>query len=118
MGAAMTFKLPSYVRSRRKRWHLSQGELSFLLGLSSQATVSQHESLMRMPQTKELLKYEALFGEPIGALFPKLRKQAQDEVAEQAKMLMRKLERRSDLAAAHKLDLLEELVRRLDSDRP
>lgn len=87
-----------------------------MLGLSSQAVISQHESFVRLPQTKELLKYEALFGEPIGVLFPKLRNQARDEVAAQAKMLIERLEKRTDLSAALKLELLEELIRRLDAD--
>jgi transcriptional regulator with XRE-family HTH domain len=109
----MTTHLPSYVRLHRKHLHLSQHELAFLLGLSSQAVISQHESLARLPQTKVLLKYEALFGEPIGELFPKLRIEAEDEVAAQVKTLMARLEKRGDLSAAHKLDLLNKLIQRL-----
>jgi transcriptional regulator with XRE-family HTH domain len=111
----MPFLLPSYVRSHRKRWHLSQRELAFLLGLSSQAVISQHESLARLPQTKALLKYEVLFGEPIGELFPRLRAEAEGEVAEQVKALMARLEKRTDLPAARKLELLNKLIQRLDA---
>ena len=114
----MTFRLPSYIRTHRKRWHLSQRELAFLLGLSSQAVISQHESLARLPQTKVLLKYEALFGEPISVLFPRLHQDASDEVAVQVRALMEALDRQTGLSTAHKLELLQDLIHRLDARLP
>lgn len=111
----MPLRLANYVRARRKRWHLSQRELSFLLGLSSQAVVSQHESLVRLPQTKILLKYEALFGEPVGEIFPRVRRKAEEEVASRLKALRNCLEKRKGRAAADKCQLLENLIRRLES---
>lgn len=110
----MTFLPTSYVRSHRRRWQLSQRELALLLGFTSQAVVSQHESLARLPQTKVLLKYEILFGEPVGELFPKLRKEAEDEIVIQVKALMQKLENRTDISTARKLELLTNLMRRID----
>ena len=111
----MAFLLPNYVRSHRKRWHLSQREAAFLLGMSSQQAISQHEALVRMPQAKALLKYEALFGEAIGDIFPKLRDEAECEVLAQAKLLMERMEGRAGLSVARKLELLTALIRRLES---
>lgn len=107
-------RFANYVRPRRKHWLLSQRELAFLLGLSSQAVVSQHESLARLPQTKVLIKYELLFGEPVSVLFPKLHRDACAELAAQAKVLMRRLEKRSDRPSVRKLELLQAFILRLE----
>ncbi|HEX3663765.1 MAG TPA: helix-turn-helix transcriptional regulator [Rhizomicrobium sp.] len=114
----MSSRIPNYVRSHRRRWHLSQRELAFLLGLSSQAVISQHESFSRLPQTKALIKYEVLFGEAISELFPKLRRQAELEIAGQARIILRRLEGRSDKIATRKRELLTNLIQRLDASSP
>lgn len=112
-GILMSSSLPSYIRAHRKRMHLSQRELSFLLGLTSQTVISQHESLARLPPTKTLLKYELLFGAPIGELFPKLRRETEQELLAQVSVLMARLDRRTDLSAARKTELLALLIQRL-----
>ena|ERR1051326_911918 len=114
----MPFIVPSYLRSHRKRWRLSQRELAFLLGFSSQGAISQHEALIRTPEVKVLLKYEALFGESIGDLFPKLRDEAEKEIVLQAKQLMARLEEHPELPAARKLELLAKLIERMRAPRP
>lgn len=116
-GAAMPSPLPSYIRAYRKRLQLSQRELAFLLGLSSQSVISQHEILLRVPQAKALLKYEILFGKTVGELFPKLREEAEDELAVQVKALMNHLDGREDLSVAHKLELLNRLAQRFGTVR-
>ena len=110
----MSSFLPSYIRMHRKRLQLSQREVAFLLGLSSQTIISQHEFLQRVPQAKALLKYEALFDAHMGDLFPKLRADAEDELVVRVQSLMNELDANQDLPSARKLKLLEELVRRLD----
>ena len=114
----MSFRVPTYLRSHRKRWRLAQHELAFLLGFSSQGAISQHETLIRMPEVKVLFKYEALFGESIGNLFPKLRREAETEIVLQAQLLMKRLEEKDDLPAARKLELLTLLVERMSKRGP
>jgi hypothetical protein len=114
-GASMSSKLPSYVRSHRRRWHLSQRELAFLLGLSSQAVISQHESLARLPQTKALIKYEVLFGERVGELFPGTRREAEAEIAAQARIILEHLAGRHDKVTTRKREVLTSLLQRLDA---
>ena len=113
----MTFHLPSHLRAERKRLQLSQGDISFLLGLSSQAAVSQHESLARLPELKLLLKYEVLFDKSVSELFPKLRWDIEGEVLAQIKELMCELDEQPNLPASRKLEILTHLLTRIDAHR-
>lgn len=113
----MTSRLSSRIRAERKRLQLSQDDISFLLGLSSGATVSQHESVARLPELKLLLKYEVLFGKSAAELFPKLRWDVETEMLAQVRALMSELEARPQLSAQRKLEILETLLRRIDSNR-
>jgi predicted transcriptional regulator len=52
--------LPNYLRARRKRWALAQYEMALLLGITTQAAVSQYESDDRLPQPDILIAYEII----------------------------------------------------------
>jgi len=114
----MPLHLPSNVREHRKRWALSQDELSYLLRLATQGAVSSHETLARTPGARVLFRYEALFDVSVSELFPALRDAAEDEVAARAKHLIRQLERSASLSAQRKLELLTAFMRRAEGRKP
>ena len=105
--------LPNYLRSHRKQRQFSQGEVAFLLGLSSQSGVSQHEALSRLPEFKVLLKYELLFDHPVSELYPDLRAKARAELLARIRALLRRLKRRSGAAVQRKIELLGKAQSRL-----
>ena len=110
----MSFYLPSHVREHRKRWALSQDELSYLLRLATGGAVSSHETLARTPGSRVLFRYEALFDVSVSELFPALRASAEEEIAARAKHLMKHLERSPELSAQRKLELLSAFIRRTE----
>jgi DNA-binding XRE family transcriptional regulator len=61
--------LTTYLLTYRKRTGLSQGEMAFLLGISSGTTVSKHETGARKPFLRATLSYEIILGEPTSELF-------------------------------------------------
>lgn len=92
---------------------MSQRELSFLMGLSTQAVIAQHESQRRLPEATSLFKYQALFNEPIESLLPGVRYSTEKDIVRRAKILMRELERSNDRLAHRKGMFLRELIQRL-----
>src|SRR5437867_3300702 len=58
-------RLTNYLRMYRKRAHLSQDEVAFLLGSRSGARVSRYERCRQTPNLRTLLAYEFLFRTPI-----------------------------------------------------
>jgi transcriptional regulator with XRE-family HTH domain len=113
----MNQTLPSYIKTRRKHAHMSQRELSYLMGMSTQGVIAQHESRVRLPQATSLFKYQALFDEPIGSLLPGARRQAERDVVSRARVLAARLERRGDRNAARKRAFLDALIGRLSPAR-
>lgn len=102
---------PCRIRAYRKAAALSQRDLGMLLGLSSQASVSQYESASRHPSASVLIGAELLFGIPARELFPKLYDEIEREVRFEAEKLERRIatsrrERRKPLRA-----LLSRLIR-------
>ncbi len=61
--------LPNYLRRYRKQSCLSQREVAYLLGLDDAAAVGRHEVFERLPGTKALLAYRAIYREPFAGLF-------------------------------------------------
>lgn len=66
------FPYPSYLRTHRKRWALTQPELGVLLGGVSASLISKYETLARTPSVEALIGAEFIFGEPARRLFPGL----------------------------------------------
>ena len=108
----------NYLRTHRKRWALTQDELAFLLGLSSQATISRYETRTLMPKAEVLIGAETVFDMRSRDLFPQAVGQVEEAVLSRAQVLMRSLEKRSDMPASAKIALLTELLARLDNNCP
>ena len=101
------------MRAHRKRLQLSQRELAFLLVLRTRSAVAQHEMLARIPNAKLLLKYEALFGRPMGELLPAVKKEALDELMAQASRLRDLWAAEDDHAFGRKIAALDALIARI-----
>jgi transcriptional regulator with XRE-family HTH domain len=82
--------LPNYLRTNRKRLLLSQEEVAFLLGVNGPdrgIKVSRDENDARLPTLETALAYEAIYGTPVRELYAGLYEQAEQEVAERARLL-------------------------------
>ena len=82
--------LSNYLRTNRKRMALSQEEVAFLLGINGMnkgVKVCRDESLTREPNLQIALAYEAIYGKPVSELFAGMYEQAEQDVAERAKLL-------------------------------
>lgn len=86
-------RLPNYLRTHRKRAHLSQGEVAFLLGCHSGACICRHERFQQAPSLETLLAYELLFRTPIRTLFNGVHHEVSDDVRRRTNALARKLAR-------------------------
>jgi transcriptional regulator with XRE-family HTH domain len=69
------------------RFGLSQEEVALLLGVTSGAEVSRHESFKRIPTLKTALSYEVIFGVPVRELFPGEAYKVEQEIQARARTL-------------------------------
>ena len=91
--------LPNYLQAQRKRLALSQEEVGFLLGLNGMNKgnkVCRDETFAREPSLLDALAYEVIYGRPVRELFAGLHQQAQQRVAERAKVLSFRKVRNTD----------------------
>lgn len=83
--------LTTYLLTYRKRTGLSQGEIAFLLGISSGTTVSKHETGARKPFLKAALSYEIILGEPACELFAGWYLELDGSIRKRAALLRKRL---------------------------
>jgi transcriptional regulator with XRE-family HTH domain len=104
-------QLPNHLQGNRKRLALSQGEVAFLLGRQSGAKVCRDERFVREPSLETALAYEVIFKRSVSELFPGLYQRAEREVANRAKTLVAKTDRRkSNRQASRKHEALVALA--------
>ena len=84
----MLRRLPSYLKTYRKRTGLSQAEVAFLLGCKSGAKISRYERGTRVPPLRTGLAYEAVLGAPVRELFAGVFEEAEVTARERAKTLL------------------------------
>jgi transcriptional regulator with XRE-family HTH domain len=85
-------KLHNYIKRHRKRLNLTQPELSFLLGGRGHAIISRYERYARDSSLKAALTCEILFGKPVRELFAGLYEQADSDLQQRIRLLIRKLD--------------------------
>lgn len=106
--------LPNYLRFNRRRASLTQEEVAFLLGVKGLMDrgikVSRDESSARTPSLEAALAYEAIYGIPVRELFAGLYAQAEQRVAEKAKLLRL---RKSKRATAKREETINKLMSKL-----
>ena len=110
----MSKALPTYLRTYRKRSGLSQKEIAILIAAVSRTTISRHENARRGLSLADAFAYEALFGVPASALFPKEYEKARAGVEARALGLLGKLAREKR-TKQHKRIFLAGLLRRVRS---
>ena len=65
----VTERLPHYLRTHRKRRHLTQREVAILLPETSVSAISRCERFEQLPSLETALAYEVLFGVSVRDLF-------------------------------------------------
>lgn len=102
-------QLTNYLRTNRKRLVLKQEEVAFLLGFKGEdkgIKVCRDEKFAREPSLQMALAYEAIYGRPVRELFAGLYEQIEKEVAERAKVLIYRKERKPNLRRDQALTIL------------
>jgi transcriptional regulator with XRE-family HTH domain len=100
-------RLPNYLRTHRKRAHLTQEEVAFILGGESGARISRHERRRQNPNLRTLLAYEILFRTPIRELYGGVAADVEKGLAKRARLLLQKLAKAGKrYLAARKIDSL------------
>src|SRR5690348_10671664 len=114
----MPQKLPSYLRTCRKRSGLTQDELAFLLGCRSGAKVSRYERLSRRPNLETAFACQAIFGVSAHELLPGIFAGVEQELMRRSRLLSQRLSTAPAGPRAHrKLKLLGDIGSR-DSGTP
>ena|ERR1051326_350995 len=83
--------LPNYLRTCRKRAHLSEKEVAFLLGSKSGARISRYEHGRQAPNLNTLLAFELLFHTPVRDLYGGVSQEVEQGLRRRVRLLVRKL---------------------------
>lgn len=105
--------LPSYLRTYRRTWALSQRELAELVGDISASNVSKFETLARVPSLEVALAFETVFDVSAEDLFPALSFAVRREVLRNAAALNAQLPLDGDPRLMRKRELLRTLITNL-----
>ena len=111
-------RLRSYLRVHRRRWHLTQEELAFLLGYADQSIIARLEQDERAVTLGVAYTCELLFGveprEVFPMLFEKIKTSAVERIYDLHGQLLQSSSAPKTLA---KLELLQQAIRRLEAAR-
>lgn len=88
----MAKKLQNYLRTYRKRFGLTQGEVAYLLGCQNGAMVSRYEHYRRRPSLKTVFAYQAIFKVPPHELFPGIYEEVETEISKRLQDLAKRIE--------------------------
>ena len=115
----MKHRIPSYLRTYRKRRGLTQDEMAFLLGCHSGTEISRFEHLARHPNLEAALACQIVFGVPAHELFPGVYAEVEKIVTERARLLSEQLKarREQDRSRLRKLATLKAIMAE-DKHRP
>jgi hypothetical protein len=110
-----TPRLPSYLRTHRRTWALTQRETAFLIGLQSGTAVSYYERRERSPQLRAVIAYELLFETSIRALVPGLAAGVERMLVYRARQLLQEFDSQKPTARIKRArQLLERIVARTE----
>lgn len=79
--------LQNYLRMYRKRLHMTQDELAFLIGGRDGSRLSRYERFKRVPTLDTALAIEAALGVPVRELFAGEYAEVEAKVSRRAKVL-------------------------------
>src|SRR6516165_7755484 len=107
----------SYLRPHRRRWGFTQGELAFLIGYKTGKSISRIEDLKQTPTLNAALSCAIIFNTAPVKLFSGALYEAEQVVLNRANEMYEQLQGHSSKSARIKLDFLEVLIARLESNR-
>ena len=87
----MARRLPTYLRTYRKRFGLRQDELSYLLGCQSGSSVSEYERSTHQPSLETAVACSAVFGVSVEELFPGIYEKVEKDVIERSRQMSEQL---------------------------
>lgn len=112
----MASRLGNYLYVRRREWALTQKELAFLFGYTSDAIVSRLEGQARKIPLRIAFACELIFGSEPKELFPALFEQVEEGVVRRMYELYEQLKcAEPSKKTAAKLHLLHEALARVTS---
>jgi transcriptional regulator with XRE-family HTH domain len=104
-------KLTNYLRTFRKRSHLSQDEVAFLLGSGSGCKVSRYERFARVPNLQTAMAFEVVYGVPIKELFAGIFQKVESQTLRRARLLASRLNKNdSSRLKVVRLKILEQFI--------
>lgn len=107
-------KLRNYLRTHRRRWHFTQGELAFLFGYSDQSNVARVERDERTITLTVAHACRLLFDVEPRELFPALHASVEERVVRRLHALREQLlQRRLTAKTQAKLELLQIAINRI-----
>src|SRR5262249_26832184 len=113
----MTQRFQTYLRPSRRRWGFTQEELAFLIGYKTGKSISRIEALKQRPTLNAALSCGVIFNAAPVKLFPGELYDAEEVVLNRAKELYEQLQGDPSKTTRIKLDFLEVLIARLESNR-
>ena len=112
----MSPKVPSYLRTHRLSWSLTQQELAFLLGLGCGSQISKFECAIREPTIRATVGCQVIFGVSASQLLPGLLATVEQDVIERARLLQDSLaDEQPTEALRRKVELLQAVIARSGS---
>ncbi len=111
-----SFPYPSYLRTHRDGWALTQPELGLLLGVSG-SQISRYEKLVDQPTLPSVIAAEFIFEEPARHLFPGIYMAVEQSVIARTADLRERIGLPKTRKAERKLLLLDALAARAASDQ-
>jgi DNA-binding XRE family transcriptional regulator len=107
-------KLRNYLRVYRRRWHLTQEELAFLIGYEAESIISRLEREERTITIAVAYACQTIFGLEPNELFPAIYKDVEERVAHRMHELRDKLLQSAPTQKTlAKLELLQEALGRI-----
>ena len=113
---SMSTTVHCYLRTLRREWGLTQGELASLLTKGSRNRISRTERGLTPPSADEIVAYELIFGLPTKAIFPGVHAQGTERVWRAARQLHKRLERDESALGASKREFLDGVLARAAGD--
>ncbi len=109
-------KSSNYLKAYRRRAHLTQEELSFLLGIKDKSSLSRIESGDRKPSIEMLLLCKHIFGEELTRIYLPITDETKEVAKERIWSLLKHLRpTEKDPPVKRKIEFLEATFNRLSS---
>ncbi len=110
--------LPSYLRTHRRKWALTQQELARLLGIKGAQHISRLEKGARRPSIAVLFSIEIIFGVRPQELFPKFFDDIEERTVRELYLLHEALEGDPKPHSRRKQQLAAEALARATAPTP